>query len=210
MPVDPTLKMRPGRASDIAAMVDIFLDAFSGNPIGQTFFPRNAPATHKFWTAILAEEMHDPDARFLVVAADAADTPVAFAKWIAPLAPGTPAPPMPAESDWPANQPAAAAFFKKLADMHEQLVGRDRPHWFLEMMVVRGEDQGRGAGGLMMAWGAARADQDGVEAYLDATPAGKSLYERFGFRDGVEPWPCFDETYRHSFMVRTPGGKDAV
>lgn len=216
MPTDPTLKMRPGLPSDVTAMVDIFIEAFSSNPIGRTFFPRNDPSTQKFWTATLTEEIHDPTARFHVITESSSDIPIAFAKWIAPLPPGTPSPPMPEESAWPANQALAARFFQKLADMHSQIMattdssggGDDsgesqRPHWYLEMMVTRPADQGRGAGAMMMAWGAARADADGVEAYLDATPGGKPLYARFGFRDAVEPWACLDGgAYRHSFMVR--------
>lgn len=79
----------------------------------------------------------------------------------------------------------------------------DRPHWYLEIMANRGADQGRGAGRAMMAWGAEKANGDGVEAYLDATPKGKALYEKYGFAE-VETWPFFNETYRHSFMVREP------
>lgn len=216
MPTDPTLKMRPGDPSDVPAMVKIFIEAFNSNPIGRTFFPRNDPSTHKFWTTTLTEEIHDPTARFHIITDSSSDAPIAFAKWIVPLPPGTPSPPMPEESAWPANQALAARFFQKLADMHSQIMAGAgceslRPHWYLEMMVTRPADQGRGAGAMLMAWGVARAEADGVEAYLDATPEGKPLYARFGFRDAVEPWACLDEgAYRHSFMVRGPGARNAV
>lgn len=206
MPLDPFLKLRPGVPSDVATMVDIFLDAFSGTTIGQTFFPRHAASTRHFWTKALEEEIHDPNAHFLLVT-DASDQSVAFAKWVAPLPRGTPAPPLPAASEWPADGDPnlATVFFKTLADRHEEIMA-NRPHWYLEMIATRGANQGRGAGGLMMAWGAKRADEDGVEAYLDATPEGKALYERFEFVD-VDTWQFFNETYRHSFMLRKPGGK---
>lgn len=203
MPLDPSLKLRPGLPSDVEAMADIFVDAFSGNPIGRTFFPRNAPSTHHFWIKTLAEEIHDPNTHFLIIS-DASDQPVAFAKWVAPLARGTPIPPMPAESEWPVdgNPKLAAAFFTNLWEMHKEIMA-DRPHWYLEIIVTRGADQGRGAGGLLMAWGANKADESGVEAYLDATPAGKPLYKNFGFVD-VDTRSFFDDTYRHSFMLRKP------
>lgn len=206
MPHDLPLELRAGSPSDVPAMVDIFLDAFSGNTVGRTFFPRHAPSSRQFWTTLLTEEIHDPNAHFLILT-NASDSPVAFAKWVAPLPRGTPTPPMPAESEWPleGNPKLATVFFKKLAEMHEETMA-DRPHWYLELMVTRGADQGRGAGRSMMAWGVARADEDGVEAYLDATPEGKPLYVKFGFEDAAT-WPFFDETYRHSFMVRKPRGK---
>lgn len=203
MPADPTLKMRPGLPSDVSAMVDIFLEAFSSNPIGQTFFPRDARRTQQFLATNLGNEIQDPAAHFLVVT-DASDAPIAFAKWVAPLPSGTSPPPLPPDSAWPANQQLAAVFFKKLDDMHEQIMGPGRPHWFLEMMATRAEAQGCGAGTMMMSWGTDRAQQSGVEAYLDATLEGKPLYEKFGFRDALEPWACFDGTHLHSFMVLRP------
>ncbi|CAN8102456.1 unnamed protein product [Discula destructiva] len=86
--------MRPGQPSDVRTMVDIFLEAFSGNPIGQSFFPRDETRTQDFSNAHLGEEISNPGAHILVVA-DASDTPIAFAKWVAPLPPGTTSPPMP-------------------------------------------------------------------------------------------------------------------
>lgn len=81
-----------------------------------------------------------------------------------------------------------------------------RPHWCLEIMVVRGGFQARGAGAMMMQWGVDQADAEGVECYLDATPQGKPLYEKSGFRDKLV-WPFFDDVYEHSFMVReAPSG----
>lgn len=208
MLLDPALKLRPGLSSDVPGMVRIFLDAFSCNAVGRTFFPQNSPSAIKFWTGALTEEMHDAHAHFLVVT-DASDTPIAFAKWIAPLPSGTcPPPPPAAESDWPADgdPKLAVTFFKKLADTHESVMA-GRPHWYLEMMVTRTRDQGRGAGGMMMRWGVGRADEERVACYLDATPEGKPLYERFGFGDAVETWSFFDERYRHSFMMRKPVGE---
>jgi hypothetical protein len=35
--------------------------------------------------------------------------------------------------------------------------------------------------GLLVNWGCERADEMDVEAYLEATPMGRPLYERYGF-----------------------------
>lgn len=203
----PTLTLRKGVPTDIEDMCETFLDAFSGNTIGQTFFPRSSASARKFWMDALTEEIHDPLARFLVIE-DTSTSPatfIGFAKWNAPppAAPGSmhPSPP-PLPDNWPEDGDPALAnvFFKKLSDMHEEIMG-DRPHWYLEIIVTKTEHQGKGAGGMMMRWGVEKADEDGVESYLDATPEGKPLYEKCGFRDELV-WPFFNDTYKHSFMVR--------
>jgi len=58
---------------------------------------------------------------------------------------------------------------------------KDKKHWFLDMICVLPEYQGRGAAGMLMRWGTERADHEGVEAYLEASPVGKPVYEHFGF-----------------------------
>lgn len=209
MPSPPTLRLRPGSPADVEDMCETVLDAFSGNMVGRTFFPATSASARTFWLDALAEEVHDPNARFVVVEEVTVASPpalVAFAKWNAPVVvvvgPGTLQPP-PLPECWPVDgDPAlAAVFFGKLADMHEEIM-EGRPHWYLEMIVTRSKYQGLGAGRMLMEWGVERADEEGVECYLDATPQGMPLYERFGFK--TQASLCFfNETYQHSFMVRT-------
>ena len=45
----------------------------------------------------------------------------------------------------------------------------EAPHWYLPWIGVRPEAQGRGIGAALLAHGLARADSDGVPAYLEAT-----------------------------------------
>jgi GNAT superfamily N-acetyltransferase len=45
------------------------------------------------------------------------------------------------------------------------------------------EQQGRGAGSLLLKAAAEEADKLGLPAYLEATEAGKPLYEKFGFKE---------------------------
>lgn len=201
-----TFRLRPGVPSDIESMCDIFLDAFSGNAVGRTLFPRSSPSARKFWMDALADEIHDANARFLVVEdlSRTHATLVGFAKWKAPsTSQAHPSAPLP--DNWPEDGDPALArvFFRKLADEHMKIMG-ERPHWYLEMIATRSQFQGRGAGSMMVQWGVDRADEDQVECYLDATPEGKPLYVKFGFQDKLI-WPFFDDTYKHSFMVRQSG-----
>lgn len=51
----------------------------------------------------------------------------------------------------------------------------------LHMLVVDPEHQRRGAGRLLVKWGCSRADEDKVPGFLEASDAGRPLYESFGF-----------------------------
>ncbi|KAK1688496.1 hypothetical protein BDP55DRAFT_726397 [Colletotrichum godetiae] len=53
----------------------------------------------------------------------------------------------------------------------------------LDTLVTHPDYQRRGAASMLLAWGCALADEDGVAAYVDASKAGAPLYERFGFVD---------------------------
>lgn len=60
--------------------------------------------------------------------------------------------------------------------------------WFVALGVLATHPghQGRGAAKLLMQWGADRADDAGVDAYLEATENAKPLYEKFGFETTQE------------------------
>ncbi|KAJ9131789.1 hypothetical protein NKR23_g11554 [Pleurostoma richardsiae] len=197
----PSFNLRPGRPEDVAQMCEIYFDAFGSSIPTQTCFPPSSKQAHEFWQKSLGDEIHDPTARFLVVE-DTSTTPataVAFAKWNAPDAPFQPLPDLDA---WPAdgNPQVAAEFFGKLWELHEQIMGR-RPHWYLELIATRAGYQGKGAGGMLIRWGTDRADEEGLESYLDATPEGKPVYERYGFRE-LETLRFFGGKYAQCFMIR--------
>lgn len=57
----------------------------------------------------------------------------------------------------------------------------NRPHYKLDTLATHPKHHRRGAGGLLLAWGCAKADEAGVEAYLEASTMGAPLYARYGF-----------------------------
>ncbi|KAK1639399.1 hypothetical protein BDP81DRAFT_458877 [Colletotrichum phormii] len=63
-----------------------------------------------------------------------------------------------------------------------RVMGEER-HYYLDTLVTHPDYQRRGAASMLLAWGCALADEDGVAAYVDASKAGAPLYERFGFVD---------------------------
>lgn len=84
----------------------------------------------------------------------------------------------------------------------------------LEILVTHPDFQGRGAGSSLLGWGVERADKHGVVMALESTPAGLSLYRRFGFEE-VEiikadmrqfGWdqPYDEEAAKRVWMIREP------
>ena len=53
----------------------------------------------------------------------------------------------------------------------------------LDILVTNPEFHGRGAGSTLLSWGVEQANQHQVVVALEATPAGLSLYKRFGFQE---------------------------
>ena len=63
--------------------------------------------------------------------------------------------------------------------------------------------KGQGAGSMVLQYGCDLADRDSVEAYIDASPRGKRLYERFGFVfTKQQKMPRFD--YYYNYGIRQP------
>jgi GNAT superfamily N-acetyltransferase len=57
------------------------------------------------------------------------------------------------------------------------------PAWYLNLLGVVPEEQGKGHGGAMLRAATERCDRDGSPAYLEATSLdNRRLYERHGFR----------------------------
>jgi GNAT superfamily N-acetyltransferase len=65
-------------------------------------------------------------------------------------------------------------------------MGQSHPeesHWYLPVVGVDPNAQGRGLGGALMRHALARCDAEGSSAYLESTnPRNISLYERHGFK----------------------------
>lgn len=67
----------------------------------------------------------------------------------------------------------------------------------LDMLATHPDYHGRGMGSQLLKWGLAKADHDGLEAYLSASPMGRPLYVKNGFKlvDSEEISPGFIQSY---------------
>lgn len=77
----------------------------------------------------------------------------------------------------------------------------ERRYWYLELVATRKEYQGKGCAGKLIRYGLEKADEEGVECYLEASPEGAPIYEYFGFKE-VERLVVFDGKFVELFMIR--------
>lgn len=67
--------------------------------------------------------------------------------------------------------------FEQMGNFHPKT-----PHWYLPMIGVETQQQGKGIGASLMQHSLANCDADGLPAYLESSnPRNIPLYERFGF-----------------------------
>ncbi|KAH7062471.1 hypothetical protein B0J12DRAFT_238657 [Macrophomina phaseolina] len=52
----------------------------------------------------------------------------------------------------------------------------------LSLLVTASEYRRRGTASLIIQWGIDKADEVGIEVYVDSSEARKQVYEKFGFR----------------------------
>lgn len=173
---------------------------------------------------MIYEELNEPGSHwFKAVATDTGEIG-GFVKWQEPK-PGVS--PSQALGPWPeeADQQLCNETFGAWARMHRDLLGA-RGHWCkycvqlwnrhmlltnridLEIVATDPAYQGKGAGSQMMRWGLERADEQGMEAYLEASPDAVPLYEKLGFREAgrTDTWIENERVkgtwYRNLFMIR--------
>ena len=85
--------------------------------------------------------------------------------------------------------------------------------YFMNILAVRGHYQRLGLGRQLLAPVLKMADEEGKKAYIEASAAGKSLYEKFGWRrihdldvdlSGVQGLENHG-VHRTVLMIREPG-----
>ncbi|KAK0264935.1 hypothetical protein LTR57_000162 [Friedmanniomyces endolithicus] len=203
--------LHPLLPPDIPRSTDIYFAAFQ-NPHSLACWPRNVPAVRTWWGTMILTELHEPGSQWLKAVSDDDTGEVAgFCKWRRfgegeEVGTGLP--------EWPEGADArlCAETFGGWVGRHPGLMG-GRAHWYLEILATDPKYQGQGAGSQLMRWGLERADQEGVEAYLEASPDAVRLYEHFGFREAArtDTWIENERVkpgvmYRNLFMIRPSKG----
>ncbi|KAJ5926243.1 hypothetical protein N7516_008016 [Penicillium verrucosum] len=181
-----SLEVHPASPTDAPELTQVFYASFRSD-LDTTMFP-NTPDVTEWWekylsdviTASIAGKTNDV---LLKVTEDSeSGRIVAFGKWKRPVS-------------------FAIGFFHGMEARHEKWMG-ERPHYYLDILAVHPSQQGKGLGSKLLKWGLTRADAEGLEVYLSASPAGRPLYLKYGFRevDTFEPYP----DYVQVAMLRSP------
>ncbi|KAM0427248.1 hypothetical protein ACHAPT_007678 [Fusarium lateritium] len=178
-----SITIRPATQQDIPSMQSAYFSAFSTSLFSQRCFPSSAPDVQTSLVGKLRSQIGVPGNHVIVAAADSSSSgPVlGWARWVRrPAAPPTKV--ILSGSDYPPSGDRALAvrFFQKNADATYKHAGGES-YWFLSTIATAKEAQRRGVGSALMQYGVDKADEEGWMMYLNSSPEGKALYEKFGF-----------------------------
>ena len=73
----------------------------------------------------------------------------------------------------------------------------------LDILGTHPTHHGRGIASQLLKWGLERADRDGLEVFLSASPVGRPIYEKKGFR--VVEMEEVARGYVQAYMLRGQG-----
>ncbi|KAK4202047.1 hypothetical protein QBC40DRAFT_338691 [Triangularia verruculosa] len=156
------------------------------------------------------EPFKDPNIHLAIVEDTAFSTPVVvgLAKWVfvpensslPGLFPSDMTPPEELMQHM-ADPELGTHFFGDQHARHDKYMG-SKSHWYLSLIVTSPEYKGAGAGRILMEWGLQKVDEEGHEAYLEASPEGRPLFEKYGFRV-EEVAEYLDGRYVECSMIRS-------
>ncbi|NUR87014.1 MAG: GNAT family N-acetyltransferase [Nonomuraea sp.] len=174
----PYASVRQADDADKQAVLDVLTEAFMNDPVVCWLFPEAGERGHlqsHFYRPLLA---HPAGEAYLVGRREGASVWLALAAGQAPHA----------EADSNSVFGENGARLRALGQVLGQRHPDREPHLYLPCMGVVGGRQGAGLGSAMLRHRLARADADGLAAYLEASsPRSRALYLRHGFEDLGEP-----------------------
>ncbi|KAJ9131741.1 hypothetical protein NKR23_g11589 [Pleurostoma richardsiae] len=203
-------ELRTAREDDIPAMAQVEVEAFKDHHATKALFPerlRTKPGQedqYNWRLAILKQGLEKPNRHWIVavgggglVANDEGDPMrvVGYAQW---MMPGDPVHDMTAKErvedlerstgNYPTSIDrealhAVASGAEELNKNAEEALGDLKELWSLNSIAVSPSYQRRGVGRMLLHWGLERAEQDGKDVYLLASPSGRFLYSSVGFEE---------------------------
>ncbi|BCR87273.1 GNAT family N-acetyltransferase [Aspergillus chevalieri] len=193
------LQIQTATPRDSVQLTTVFLAAFS-DPFNLTLFPRT-PDVRAWWEDKFAREAVAPGQALLKVvdAPDASSSTggneggegegeiAAFAIWKFPNGQSREKQKEVGQEEeedrWPQSSDPTLCqrFFGGMAAKRGEYMGL-KPHYYLDMLGTHPSYNGKGIASMLLKWGLDRADNDKVPVFLSASPAGKPVYERRGFR----------------------------
>lgn len=183
------LKVEDATDADVPIMMHIDNAAYEGSAGLSLLYPNGrSPDTLALQERNVLEEMReDPSVRNIKVIStdDDSEKLIAFARWrlyhgsnlqyLNAIPSGKPAMP---EAD-----PAGLAMWNDMVRKRRiEHIGRT-PHCYLSNLATHPEYRGRGAGTALIRWGCEVADNHGVPAFVQSSPAGYQAYKKCGFEE---------------------------
>ncbi|KGO66541.1 Acyl-CoA N-acyltransferase [Penicillium italicum] len=201
-----SLEIHPVSPADAPELTQVFYASFRTN-LDTTMFPNTPDVTEwleKDWSDSITRSLAGETREVFLKVTEGSERGaiVAFAKWKLPV-PAADRHRDERQIVWPAssNKELCDHFFYGMEARHEKWMG-ERPHYYLDMLGVHSSHQGKGLGSKLLKWGIKRADAEGMEIYLSASPAGRPLYQKYGFRE-VDTFSPYSD-YVQVAMIRSP------
>ncbi|KAK4547685.1 hypothetical protein LTR36_000642 [Oleoguttula mirabilis] len=183
------ITIQPLEEADIPTFVRIELEAFRPHPRIPMLWPRGyTDDLYAFYEDHKNESYNDSEQRLVKAVDDETGEIVAASEWTfvldaemeakkVPSDPNEQPPPnWPKDGNW-----GLRTFFRIAWEEWRRKVFAGKPYIELNILVTNPAFQGRGAGRHLLSWGCEQADKLGLPMCLESTPAGLSLYARFGF-----------------------------
>ena len=217
------LQLAKATEADIPILYDVQMTAFlNSDPVNQLIYKANGitPSARAAGIKRLQNELNKPGTVYmkvtdpaLVPSAKGPNEPtssvpggiIAYSRWTINPHP-TPRsewtkPYVPHDAGEGINADLMRAFFTGIVNHRKDIV-KGKPHVGLNLLATLPAHERRGAGTLQMKWGIDRALRDGLDCYLEATPAGMPLYQRMGF-ELVSEWELDTAPFGGDFCWKT-------
>lgn len=176
--------------ADAPAIVRLSAAAFS-TPTPSNVFP-DTPAVNAFRLRRFVHSInHDPFAVFVKIVDDEVpeeERLVAMGKWTRPY---TPEEKMASEfvdlvrsDELPkeCNREVIRAMGEKMGDLKREIMG-DRPCYYLNVLATHPDHGGRGCAGRLIKWGMQKAEEEGVECYVEAQDSSRPIFVKYGWEE---------------------------
>lgn len=172
----PRTTPRTATIDDASQIGRTLARAFDDDPMMRWFFPddatRAAGLGRYFSTLFTRQYVHHGVCEH---------TPAAAAYWVPPGAQDKAVPDAETVQELVEILGDRAALFQEAAAAAAEH-GPQEPHWYLAVVGADPASQGQGHGAALLRSGLAKADADGLPAYLESSkPSNLPVYEHFGF-----------------------------
>jgi len=171
---------------DLPIITTIEGQAFSSSPLITLMFPHTPTSHAKYVAQHTKDLLTNANARYVKASLPSGEI-IGYGKWLFYLTPEAIADsekPWPLEDDGSGspNVPMAKFVFGELGKRKNSFMSGKR-HALMAVLVVKPEAQRMGAGKKLLEWGLRECDREEIEVWIDASPMGKGLYEKCGWKE---------------------------